>query len=268
LEIQLSINNTNDIYRLDGKIAIVTGASRGIGRAIALRLAKQGADLLLAARDSNNLDHLKNEIINMGQKAESFTVDVSDEVQVSEFFKNSANIFGGVDILINNAAQTVYKSFTETSPDEFDGLFAVNVKGAVSFMQGAAECMKRQGKGGCIVVVTSINALNALPGQAMYSATKAMLESLMRSAAAELAEYGIRVNSIVPGAIMTDMNPHFTEDYLKEYNKKIPAGRVGYPEDIADVAAFLCSEAARYIYGSSIIVDGGMLLRPLVKKIN
>lgn len=262
------LNNKNDIYRLDGKTAIVTGASRGIGRAIALRLAKQGADLLLISRDSNNLESIKTEINNIGQKAESFSVDVSDNAQVSDFFAKNANIFGGVDILINNAAQTVYKSFTETSFDEFDELYAANVKGAVSFIQGTAEIMKRQNRGGCIVVVTSINAVNALPGQAMYSATKSMLESLMRSAAAELSEYGIRVNSIVPGAVRTDMNPHFTEDYLKEYNKKIPAGRVGEPEDIADAAAFLCSDAARYIYGSSIVVDGGMLLRPLIKKNN
>jgi glucose 1-dehydrogenase len=94
-----------------------------------------------------------------------------------------------------------------------------------------------------------------------------MLESLMKSAAVELAQYKIRVNSVAPGAIKTDMNPHFTEDYIKELGKKIPAGRVGEPEDIADIAAFLCSEAARYIYGASIVVDGGMLLRPLVKNI-
>ena len=260
------LNNAADIYKLDGKRAIVTGASRGIGRAIALGLAKQGADLLLVARDLDNLDSLKKEINNMGQKAESFAVDVSDEAQILAFFDKNADIFGGVDILINNAAQTIYKSFTETASGEFDNLFAINVKGAVSFMQGAAEYMKRQKQGGCIVIVTSINALNALPNQAMYSATKSMLESLMKSAASELAEYGVRVNSIVPGAILTDMNPHFTEDYLREYNKKIPAGRVGYPEDIADVAAFLCSDAARYIYGSSIIVDGGMLLKPFIKK--
>ncbi|MCL2776004.1 MAG: SDR family oxidoreductase [Oscillospiraceae bacterium] len=261
-------NNTTDIYRLDGKRAIVTGASKGIGRAIALRLAKQGADVILIARNAANLDSLKKEINNIGQRAESFVVDVSDSGQVSEFFRKNANVFGGVDIFINNAAYTIYKSFTETTLEDFDGLFATNVKGAVSFMQGAANYMKRQGQGGCIVIVTSVNALSALPSQAMYSATKSMLESLMKSAAAELAEYGIRVNSVVPGAIMTDMNPHFTEEYVKEYQKEIPAGRVGESEDIADVTAFLCSEAARYIYGSSIVVDGGVLLRPLKKSSN
>ncbi|MCL2773774.1 MAG: SDR family oxidoreductase [Oscillospiraceae bacterium] len=258
-------DKTNDIFRLDGKTAIVTGASRGIGRAIALRLAKQGADLLLVSRNSSNLDELKKEINNIGQKAESFAVDVSSPEQISEIFNKNVNVFGGVDILINNAAYTIFKSFTETTLGEFDGLFATNVKGAVSFIQGAAKCMKEQKRGGCIVVVTSINAVNALPNQAMYSATKSMLESLMRSSAAELAEYGIRVNSVVPGAILTDMNPHFTENYVKEFQKKIPAGRVGDPEDISDVVAFLCSDAARYMYGSSIIVDGGMLLRPLNK---
>ena len=261
----IQINNSNDIFSLDGKRAIVTGAGRGIGRAIALRLAMQGADLILVSKDSANLDTLKKEINSLGKKAESFKIDVSDPAQVAEFFEKGANIFGGVDILINNAAYTIFKSFTETTLEDFDGLFATNVKGAVSFMQGASEFMKKQGQGGSIVIVTSVNALSALPNQAMYSATKSMLESLMKSAAAELSEYGIRVNSIVPGAIMTDMNPHFTEEYVKEYKQTIPAGRVGDPEDIADVTAFLCSEAARYIYGSSIVVDGGVMLRPLVK---
>jgi len=243
----------------------VTGAGRGIGRAVALRLAMQGADLILVSKDAGNLGKVKKEITDMGKKAESFKIDVSDPGQVSEFFEKGANVFGGVDILVNNAAYTIYKSFSETTLEDFDGLFSTNVKGAVSFMQGAAKYMKCQGQGGCIIIITSVNALSALPNQAMYSATKSMLESLMKSAAIELAEYGIRVNSVVPGAIMTDMNPHFTEEFVREYKKTIPAGRVGDPEDIADVTAFLCSDAARYIYGSSIVVDGGVLLRPLKK---
>ncbi|MCL2878605.1 MAG: SDR family oxidoreductase [Treponema sp.] len=251
----------NDIYRLDGQLSLVTGASKGIGAAVAKALARQGSDVLLLARDIQKLNAVADDIRAMGRDAKTFQVDVSDTAQVNAFLGSQKAILEKLDNYINNAGFTVYKTFMESSVEDLDNLVAVNVRGAISLVHGVAGFMKKRGAG-CITFVTSINGLNPLPSQAFYSSTKAMLESLMKSMAVELAGYGIRVNSVVPGAINTDMNPHFSDpERLKRTEEKIPCGRVGISEEIADVAAFLCSGAARYMYGSSVVVDGGFSLR-------
>jgi len=251
----------SDVYRLDGKLSLVTGASKGIGAAVAKALARQGSDVLLLARDIQKLNGVADEIRAMGREAKTFQVDVSDAAQVNSFLETERATLEKLDNYINNAAFTVYKTFMGSSIDDFNNLLAVNVQGAISLARGVAEFMVQRGRG-TITFVTSINALNPLPSQAFYSSTKAMLESLMKSMASELAGHGVRVNSVVPGAINTDMNPHFLDpERLKRTEEKIPCGRVGQAEEVADVAAFLCSDAARYMYGSSVVVDGGFLLR-------
>ena len=250
----------NDIFRLDGKLSLVTGASRGIGAAIARALARQGSDLMLLARDMAKLETVAGDIRAMGRKALVFQVDLSDAGQVNAFIEAQRESFEKLDNFVSNAAFLIFKTFMQSDLQDFDRLFDVNVKAAVLLAQKTAGYMVKRGQG-TVTFVTSINALSALPSQAMYSSTKAMLESLMKSAASELAGKGVRVNSVVPGAINTDMNPHFTPETLLELGKIIPCGRVGEPEEIADVVAFLCSDAARYMYGSSVVADGGLLLR-------
>ena len=249
-----------DVFRLDGRLSLVTGASRGIGASIARALARQGSDVLLLARDKQKLEAVAGDIQAMGRKAFAFEVDLSEAGQVNAFLESQKHTLEKLDNFISNAAFSVFKSFMQSSMQDFDRLFGVNVKGAMVLAQKAAGYMVTRGHG-TITFVTSINALSALPSQAMYSSTKAMLESLMKSAASELAGKGVRVNSVVPGAINTEMNPHFTPEKLLELGKNIPCGRVGEPEEIADVVAFLCSDAARYMYGSSVVADGGLLLR-------
>jgi len=251
----------NDVYRLDGKLTLVTGASKGIGAAIAKAVARQGSDVLLLARDLQKTEKVADEIRAMGRDAKVFQVDVSDIDQVNNFLESQKETLEKLDNYINNAGFTIYKSFMGSSIEDFDNLFAVNVRGTIPLVQTTAQYMKKRGKG-TITFVTSINGLSSLPSQAFYSSTKATLESLVKSLASELAGSGVRVNSVVPGAINTDMNPQFSDpERLKKTEKLIPCGRVGESEEIADVVAFVCSDAARYMYGSSVVVDGGFLLR-------
>lgn len=248
-------------YNLEGKIAVVTGASKGIGRGIAIALARQGADVVLAARNKSQLDEAAYEIEKIGRRAKAVCVDVTSKEQIDNMMQNIVAAFGGVDIFVNNAGITVMKRILDTLPEDIDSIFNTNLRGAIYFLQDAARQMIKQGKGGSIIIVTSINAIAPLPSQAFYSSTKAALEALMRCLASDLAKEGIRVNSVAPGAIATDMNNHFTPEAVERVSAKIPIGRIGEPAEIADVVTFLASDAARYITGTTIIADGGYLLR-------
>lgn len=248
-------------WSLQGKIAVVTGASKGIGRSVALALGRQGADVIVAARNGDQLQQVVREIEALGRRARAACVDVSSGAEVKDLMSAVVPEFGGVDIYVNNAGITAFKHLLETAPDEIQGIIDTNLKGAITCIAGAARQMLTQGRGGNIIVVTSINALWPLPSQALYSATKAALEALVRCLAADLASAGIRVNSVAPGAIETDMNRHFTPEIIQRLNARIPLGRVGQPADIGDVVGFLASDAARYITGATIVADGGYLLR-------
>lgn len=250
----------SDIFSMDGKNALVTGASKGIGAAIALTLARRGANVLLAARDIIKLEEVCKQIRSLGRKCEWIQADLSREEEVMQVAE-AAKAFGEINCYVNNAAFTLFKTPKQTEAMDIDALFDTNFRGSFLLARQISQQMISQGKGGVILFITSINALQALPGQAMYSCTKAALESLMRSFASELCGHHIRVNSLAPGAIMTDMNPHFTPEKLEEMNAKIPLGHVGQPEEVADVALFLCSDASRYMTGSTVVVDGGYLLR-------
>ena len=253
---------SNDMYRLDGKKALVTGASRGIGRGVALSLARQGADVLLVARDQAMLDQVAREIEQLGRKAKCACVDVQEEEQIDALFSGPLADFGGVDIFVNNAGVTSMTPLLDTPQEQVDRIIDTNLKGSTRFLQAAARQMIQQNRGGNIVIITSINALWPLPNQAVYSSTKAALEALMRCMASDMAKHGIRVNSVAPGAIRTDMNAHFTPEVEARVEKMIALRRIGTSEEIGDVVAFLASDAARYITGATIVADGGFLLRP------
>ena len=254
------MTNTEKQLSLDGKKAAVTGASKGIGAAIAIAFAEAGADTLLISRDEEKLSLVESKIIKMGRVCKSVCLDVSDLSQTDRFEEHIRD-FGGIDIYVNNAGYTIFKSAMETTAQEVRALFETNVFGAVEMTKAAARSMLAEKKNGAITFVTSINAISQLPNQAAYSCAKAALESIMRSLAAELSPHGIRVNSVAPGAIYTDMNGNWTPEGIESCEREISLGRIGMPEDIADVVTFLCSDAARYITGSTIVADGGYLLR-------
>jgi len=251
----------SDIFRVDGKKAVVTGASRGIGRATAIALARQGAQVALVSRDAGKMDETADIIRKAGSNAVAYCLDVSDEAKVCRFFETIKESMGGLDIFVNNAAVTTLKFALDTTDEDMDRLFRINFKGAMYCLQGAANLMASQNKGGAIVIVTSVNAIVPLPMQAMYSSTKCALEGIMRCFALELAPYGIRVNSVAPGSIDTDMNSIYPREVLDMFGQSLPLGRVGTPEEIADVVCFAASNAARYMTGSTIVVDGGLLVR-------
>ncbi len=252
----------NDVFRLDGKNAIVTGASRGIGKAAALSLARQGANVLLVSRDKARMDAVVEEIrVLYNQKSKACVVDVSDPDQIIEFFEAEVESFGGVDIFVNNAGYSIFENVMDTSLDTFHKLIDTNVSAALLFSQLCAKRMIEKGTNGSIIIVSSVNGVRALPRQAAYSATKAMLESLTASFANTLGPHGIRVNSVLPGAIDTDMNFHFTEQVKKEVGDMMPIRRVGEPHEVGDVIAFLASDAASYMTGSAVVVDGGLLVK-------
>jgi NAD(P)-dependent dehydrogenase (short-subunit alcohol dehydrogenase family) len=262
----LILMNQSDLMRtnvagLKGKIAAVTGGSKGIGRAAALALARQGADVMVISRKVEEGQKVAAEIQTLGCRSQAIGLDVKVRSKVDEVFSSIIPAFGGLDIFVNNAGITTMKRLLETSPEEIDRILDTNLKGAIHCLTNASRYMIRQGRGGNIILMTSINALWPLPSQAVYSATKAALEALMRCLASDLARSGIRVNSVAPGAIYTDMNSHFTPEVIEKLNAKIPLGRIGEPQDIGEVVSFLASDAARYITGATIVADGGYLLR-------
>jgi L-rhamnose 1-dehydrogenase len=198
----------------------------------------------------------------MGRKGASAVVDVRDEGGIDAFVAGAVEAFGGVDIFVNNAAVTFMEHLLNTPAEQVDRVIDTNLKGSIRFLQRVGRRMVEQGRGGSIVIVTSVNAVWPLPSQAVYTSTKAALEALMTCLASDLAKHGIRVNSVAPGAIYTDMNAHFTPEVEARLKKRIPLGRIGEPEDIGDIVAFLASHAARYITGATVVADGGFRLRP------
>lgn len=249
-----------DPFRLDGKKALITGASRGIGKAVAASLARQGAELLLSARQEEPLLQTAAELTRQGASCRTFCADLGKVEEVARLI-HWAEEQGPVDCYVNNAAFTAFHYPTDTPLETIEALFHTNYRASVLLAQAMAKQMLGHDKKGCILFITSINAISALPSQAIYSSTKAALESVMKSFAAELAPHGIRVNSVAPGAIHTDMNAHLTPEKIAGLHQKIPLGRIGEPDEIGDAAAFLCSDAARYVTGTTLVADGGYLLR-------
>ncbi|MCL5073223.1 MAG: SDR family oxidoreductase [Actinobacteria bacterium] len=251
----------NKLFSLDGKKAIVTGASQGIGKATAISLANFGAEVGIVGRNQKYIGEVVSEIVSAGGKAEGYHVDVSDKAQVDHFFDGYLEKHSGVDIFVNNAAYTVRKQILETQSNEIDGLINTNLKGAIYCLQRAGRIMREQ-RSGNIVIVTSITMFSGLPSQGVYSSTKGALEIVMKCLAVDLAPYGVRVNSCVPGAIDTAMNREFYshKDLYDAAVQRIPLRKVGLPVDIGDVVAYMVSDASRYMTGSSVVVDGGLHL--------
>jgi L-rhamnose 1-dehydrogenase len=246
---------------LTGKTALVTGASRGIGRGVAIGLGEAGADVAVNYVGSQDeVDEVVKQIESLGRRAIAVRADVSDREAVERMVKDVVQHLGGLDILVNNAGICPFHEFLTMPEELWERVHDVNMKGTFLCSQAAARVMVEQGRGGRIIAMSSISALVGGGMQTHYTPTKAGMHSLMQSLAIVLGPHGITCNSLLPGAIETDMNREDLADPEKRayFDQRIPLGRLGEPYDLAGPAVFLASDMARYVTGASFLVDGGM----------
>ena len=243
---------------LEGKVALVTGASRGIGKAIALLLAENGADVAVNfAGSTAAAEAVAAEIEKMGRKAILVQGDVSQTEVCAEMVDKVVKELGHIDILVNNAGITRDTLLLRMKEEDWDAVLNTNLKGVFNCTKAAVKYMAKQ-RSGAIVNISSVVALMGNAGQANYSASKAGMIALAKSIAQELGSRGIRANAIAPGFIMTAMTDALSEEVKAEWCKKIPLRRGGTPEDVANIATFLASDMSSYVSGQVIQVDGGM----------
>lgn len=244
---------------LTGKVALVTGASRGIGRAIALTLANYGANVIVNYNGSKErAEEVVKEIQEKtGQKAVAIQANVAETADIEKLFTESIAAFGRIDILVNNAGITKDNLILRMTEEEFDAVIDTNLKGAFLCMKQAAKLMLKQ-KSGRIVNIASISGIIGNAGQTNYAAAKAGMIGMTKSLAKELASRGITVNAVAPGAIRTDMTDVLSDKVKEGMIAQIPLSRFGEPEEIAEAVAFLASDKAAYITGQTLQVNGGM----------
>ncbi len=243
---------------LKDKVAIITGGARGIGKEIALALAREGVRLALADINPENLAQAEKELASCGVKVCTFAVDVTDFSQVEQMVNKTLDKFKKIDILINNAGITRDALLVRMKEEDWDKVLAVNLKGTFNCTRAVSKVMLKQ-RSGNILSIASIIGLIGNVGQANYAASKAGIIGLTKSAAKELAPRGINVNAIAPGFIQTEMTAALSEEVRSRMLEAIPLKRFGSPEDVAMLAVFLVSEKAAYITGQVICVDGGMV---------
>lgn len=246
--------------KLDGKVALVTGASRGIGRAIAVALAKEGASVAVNyAGNSEKAGQVVSEIKDMGSEAVAIQGDVTDADSVTAMVKNVTEQFGKIDILVNNAGITRDNLLIRMKEEDWDSVINTNLKGVFLCTKAVSRPMMKQ-RQGRVINISSVVGVSGNAGQANYTAAKAGVIGLTKTSAKELAARGITVNAIAPGFIETDMTNELNEEVGEQMRKQIPLGRFGSPEDVAKTVVFLASEDSGYITGQTIQVDGGMVM--------
>lgn len=252
-------NNKNSIY-LEGRSAIVTGGSLGIGTAIALKLAEFGANVAINYRKhKEEAEEVIKKVKAMGRKGLVVQADISNFSDAGKMVNDVKKEFGGLDILVNNAGINWDGVIWKMTEEQWDSVIDINLKGYFNYIRAVAPIFREQ-KSGKIVNVTSINGLRGKFGQANYSASKAGIIGLTKTVARELGKYGINVNAVAPGLIETGMMKQATEEVRKMAIEEIVLKRIGLPEEVADVVAFMCSEMARHITGEVIKVDGGQYI--------
>ncbi|HEX8076451.1 MAG TPA: 3-oxoacyl-[acyl-carrier-protein] reductase [Chthoniobacterales bacterium] len=246
--------------RFKNQVAVVTGSGRGIGHAIAVRLANEGARVASVSRTEANAQKTADEINSThADAAKAYAVDVADQAAVQKAAAQILEDFGRVDILVNNAGVTRDGLSMRMSIDDWDTVLNTNLKGAFTFTQALMRPMIKQ-RSGRIINISSIAGLTGNAGQANYSASKAGLIGLTKTLARELASRGITVNAVAPGLIETDMTTVLSEEIRQAILQKVPLGKLGEPDDIAGAVAYLASAEAKYITGQVLTVDGGMVM--------
>jgi 3-oxoacyl-[acyl-carrier protein] reductase len=244
---------------LSGRVALITGASQGIGRACALRLAAAGATVAVVARNQERLAELVQKIEGGGGKASAFSADVADDEQVKTTFKTVLGQLGKIDILVNNAGITRDQLVMRMKREDWDSVLNTNLTSAYLCIQQAIGSMLKQ-RWGRIINMSSVFGQMGQAGQVNYAASKAGLIGLTKAIAREVGSRNITCNAVAPGFIETAMTSGFSDDFKQDALKAIPLGRVGKPEDVASAVAFLASEEASYITGHVLSVNGGMLM--------
>lgn len=245
---------------LDGKRAVVTGASRGIGRAIALALAAEGADVLINyAQHDGAAKEVATTIQKLGRQAMVYQADVADPVQASAMIQYAVKQFGGVDILVNNAGITRDNLVMLLRDEDWDSVLAVNLKGAFNCVRAVTRSMLKT-RWGRIINISSVSGIVGNAGQANYAASKAGLIAFTKAVAQELGSRNITVNAVAPGYIDTEMTRDLPEATKGKMVSQTALGRLGRPEEIAAAVVFLASQAASYITGQTVVVDGGMTM--------
>ncbi len=245
---------------LNNRVALVTGGSRGIGKAIALALAEQGASVAISYKSNDEAAAAVVEgIESYGGRGAAFRSDVAGFEEAAELVDAVAERFGGLDILVNNAGITRDTLLLRMKEEDWDGVLDTNLKGVFNCTRAAVKIMMRQ-RFGRIINIASVAGLSGIPGQANYAAAKAGIMGFTRVVAREFGSRGITVNSIAPGFIDTDMTSGLQDEYKQGILQRIPVGRFGVPEDIAAVAVFLAGPTSGYITGQTVVVDGGLTI--------
>ncbi|UCC68165.1 MAG: SDR family oxidoreductase [Armatimonadota bacterium] len=252
-----------DLFKLDGRVALVTGGNRGIGRAIAQALAEAGASIAVTSRDGARADKAATEIAeSTGQKCLGLTLDVRDGRSVEAAIGRVMSRLGGLDILVNNAGINIRESITDLDDESWHDIIETNLAGAMRCSRIAARHMKEKGWGR-IINIGSILSFIGIPQRAAYASSKAGLMGMTRAMALDLAPYGVTVNALCPGVFKTEINRPILNDpdYLKEFLKQIPLGAMGDPAQLMGAVVFLASEASSYVTGAALLVDGGWTVK-------
>lgn len=251
--------------RLAGKTAIVTGSGRGIGKAIATRLAQEGAAVAIVDKDLPAAGGVASSLGEMGLKARAIEADVTSQSAVNDLIREAVREFGGLDILVNNAGIILFGSLLDCPIGDFERTIKVDLTGALRCTQAAAKQMVRQGRGGRLIHIGSTASLFPAPQQGAYSVAKAGLRMLSRTMAMELVEHGITSNLVCPHGAITDMNRELLEDpeVMSQLESRIPAKRLAKVEEIAALVAFLASGESTYITGAELVHDGGVTVSGL-----
>ena len=252
-----------DLFKLDGRVALVTGGNRGIGRAIAAAFAEAGASVAVTSRDAARAEKAAAEIgESTGQKCLGLALDVRDGAGVEAAFGRAVSELGGLDILVNNAGINIRESITDLKDESWHDVIETNLTGAMRCSRIAARRMKEQGWGR-IINIGSILSFVGIAQRAAYASSKAGLLGMTRAMALDLAPHGVTVNALCPGVFRTEINRPILNDpdYLKEFLKQIPVGAMGDPAQLMGAAVFLASEASSYVTGAALMVDGGWTVK-------
>jgi 2-deoxy-D-gluconate 3-dehydrogenase len=246
---------------LQGKVAIVTGAGRGIGRAIALSLAGAGAGVCATARTLAQIEETVDQVRSLGCPALSAQADATDADSVTRVVERTVSELGGLHILVNNAGMELPKPLLDTTEEEYERVMAANLKSLFLFTKAAGPHFIAQ-KYGRVVNMASVGAFVAAPNQAVYHASKAAVAHFTKATAIEWAKHNINVNAVAPGWVRTELIAHLIEDkeMLQRYLKSIPMRRLGEPEEIGPLVAYLCSDLSSFMTGSVVVIDGGLMI--------
>lgn len=245
--------------RLDGKIALITGGTRGIGAAICIRLAREGVDIALTGRDKNAAAKVISTVEGLGKKAFFFEGNVTDKNKMDELVADIEKQLGPIDILVNNAGITRDNLFIRMKKEDWCSVIDTNLTGIFNVTQTVSKLMLKR-KQGSIINISSVVGLAGNAGQANYAASKAGIVGLTKALAKEFASRNIRVNAIAPGFIETGMTRQLSDDVREKARRQIPLGFFGEPEDVAAAVAYLASDDARFITGQVLVIDGGMIM--------